>query len=63
MTDPADLMREASCAYVEHGKTCREPAAGELKAHTMDHGPQPMCERHLGKQMHPSDLHGKLVRW
>jgi hypothetical protein len=63
VTNPADLVREARCAYVEQGKTCREPAVGEVRTHTMDPAPAPMCERHIQKQMHPPDLHRKLVRW
>ena len=63
MANPVDLVRERKCTYVEQGKTCREPAVGELQVHTMDNAPSPMCERHIQPGMHPSDLHRKLVRW
>jgi hypothetical protein len=63
LTTPADLVREARCVYVERGKTCHEPAVGELKVRTMDNAPSPMCERHIQPEMHPPDLHRKLVRW
>jgi len=63
MADPADPVQEARCAYVKHRKTASEAAVGEVQPHTMDPAPAPMCERHIQPDMHPSDLHGKLVRW
>jgi hypothetical protein len=43
---------------------CREPSAGELRAHFRLHKlPWGMCDEHLKPEHHPEDLHGKLHRW
>ena len=49
----------------EYG-TCREPAAGELRAHNMERRggiPWAMCAAHVKPEHHPPDLRKKLVRW
>jgi hypothetical protein len=53
-----------TCEY--GGGRCREPSAGELRAHQMGarkHVPWGMCAEHVKPQHHPPDLHKHLFRW
>jgi hypothetical protein len=43
---------------------CREPSAGELRAHSAEHKlPWGLCDVHLKPEHHPPDLRGRLHRW
>lgn len=48
----------------EYAGTCRNPSAGELRAHSMEHKlPWGMCDEHLKPVHHPPDHHDRLYRW
>lgn len=48
----------------EYAGTCREPSAGELRAHTAAHKlPWGMCAEHLKPGYHPAEHHERLFRW
>ena len=58
--------RPPECTYApnyQDREKCREPAVGELRAHSMDRASWPLCEQHIQPRMHPADLHDKLVRY
>jgi hypothetical protein len=53
------------CEYGGWG-FCRLPAAGELRAHSMDRRgkiPWAMCAAHVRPEFHPPDLRKRLVKW
>ena len=54
-----------ACEYSPRGGRCREPGAGELRAHMNfgQRGPWTMCSGHLKPEAHPADLHDKLFSW
>ena len=48
----------------EYAGTCREPSAGELRGHTMNHKlPWGMCAGHVKPEHHPPDLRDRLYGW
>jgi len=55
------------CEYHAGGFRCKEPSAGELRAHAMadrNHGiPWGMCAEHVKPQHHPPDLRKHLFAW
>jgi len=54
------------CEYYVKGFRCKEPSAGEMRAHQMtarNHVPWGMCAEHVKPEHHPPDVRKYLYRW